>query len=132
MSTHYHKLSDCWSSIRIENVHNHTKVKIWQRGGLAGDLVLDSEYASDCLRCFFEGDSSLQTSSKQHGLLLIHLTPNELYEERDQFLSEYCELLTYHEIWDSSNDHVVINPKADCFRPDIDMYFPVERGGVRT
>lgn len=52
MATNFYDLHKPWSSIRVRRGETHTKIFVWESGGLAGSLTVRNECARDAILSF--------------------------------------------------------------------------------
>ena len=102
MSTSYYELRAPWSSIRVDEIGQHTRIHMWAAGKKAGELVVGPEHLSEALWGFRQdpdnsyGCNATVVSRNEAGVLHIRARPRSRV-----VISEYSEIIEWDELLDS-------------------------------
>jgi len=119
MSTALFEMKEPWSSIRIESEDpGHTRISVWQDGGHAGTLTVNTEKKMEAIHSFFNmNDFGCRTGLAAGTYLAINREPRSKI-----IMTEYSELLD----WESFNSKYPRSPiprlvqlveeSDECFR----------------
>lgn len=118
MGTSIYDFKPPWSSVKLEPTPTHTRLHIWQDGGKAGVLTIDSdaekvEQALDT----FRGKEIAQISAARQGPVIFHIA-----KSRTRYvMTEYGEIFLLETLFEKylKDDNIGYNPipetEADWF-----------------
>ena len=103
MSTHYYKLKQPLTSVRILNDESptHKQISIWIKHGLAGILTIPIDLISHFLFCLYDQDGEVVYTSwggKEKGSQVNFIGDSRYLPDDMTLISEYGEVYTLKEV----------------------------------